>query len=251
MEIVNRPSPNRAVGRQNQLPDFIVCHITGGSFTSAINTITNPASQVSYHFVVSRDGTVVQAVNIRDTAWANGTTINGDNRDNKHSTIPVIRSRRRNANQYTVSIGFADSSAGELSAAQLAAGVNLVLHIRSQVKEIYGLEIPMEKSNVIGHHEITPITRPFCPGPRFPFGELLQRVNEKLSQPQNPISQPQQNIPLQQVQTPNSAPSSWAIEAWSWGKGLGLTDGTNPQGIPTREQMITLLHRYHLLKATG
>jgi N-acetylmuramoyl-L-alanine amidase len=40
-------------------------------------------------------------------------------------------------------------------------------------------------------------------------------------------------------------PSTWASEAWAWGTGLGITDGTNPQGQPTREQMITLLHRYH------
>ena len=40
-------------------------------------------------------------------------------------------------------------------------------------------------------------------------------------------------------------PSPWAREAWAWGVDLGLTDGSNPQGQPTREQMITLLHRYH------
>jgi len=40
-------------------------------------------------------------------------------------------------------------------------------------------------------------------------------------------------------------PSSWAQQAWQWGVEKGLTDGTNPQGQPTREQMVTLLHRYH------
>ena len=40
-------------------------------------------------------------------------------------------------------------------------------------------------------------------------------------------------------------PSEWAREAWTWGVMQNLTDGSNPQGIPTREQMITLLHRYH------
>ena len=237
MQIINRPSPNRTSGRQGQIPDFIVCHITGGSFTSAINTITNPASQVSYHFVVNREGTVAQSVDISDTAWANGTTINGDNRDNHHSTIPQIRSRRLNANQFTISIGFADSTSGELSAVQLLAGVDLLMYILAYVRNLYGFDIPLARTNIIGHHEVNPITRPFCPGPRFPFEELITRAREiSLVKYQNEIIPPIQ---------PNN-PSPWAKDAWNWGTLLGLTDGTSPQGIPTREQMITLLHRYHL-----
>ena len=281
MQITQRPSPNRNTGRQGQTPDFIVCHITGGSFTSAINTITNAANQVSYHFVVGRDGAIVQAVNIEDTAWANGTTNSGDNRDNRHSTIPAVRERRRNANQFTVSIGFADSSGGELSAAQLSAGVELIWHIRNEVRRIYGFEIPMTRSHIIGHFEINPLTRANCPGPRFPFGEIIQRLQEKEragasgpaaapivpAAPQTPIPPTVSEVP----QTPkapvapttpvapaapsapasisNPQPSTWAREAWAWGISLGLTDGTNPQGIPTREQMVTLLHRYYMATA--
>lgn len=88
MNITQQVSPNRNTGRQGQKPDFIVCHITGGSFTSALNTIMNRNNQVSYHFVVSGQGEIVQAVDITDTAWANGTNNSGDNRDNRHSTIP-------------------------------------------------------------------------------------------------------------------------------------------------------------------
>lgn len=41
-------------------------------------------------------------------------------------------------------------------------------------------------------------------------------------------------------------PSPWARDAWEWGIANGLTDGTNPHGQPTREQMLTMLHRYHM-----
>ena len=44
---------------------------------------------------------------------------------------------------------------------------------------------------------------------------------------------------------PTPQPSSWARKAWKWGVGMGFIDDINPQGTPTREQMITLLHRYH------
>ncbi|MCL2379151.1 MAG: N-acetylmuramoyl-L-alanine amidase, partial [Defluviitaleaceae bacterium] len=246
------------IGRQNQVPDFIVCHITGGSFTSALNTILNAANQVSYHFVVGHDGAIIQAVNIEDTAWANGTTNSGDNRDNRHSTIPAVRERRRNANQFTVSIGFADSSSGELSAAQLSAGVDLIVHIKSEVSRIYGFHIPISRSNIIGHHEINPLTRANCPGPRFPFDEIIKRVSEHITvgaspEPDVPLIPPPLATPpttTPPTTTPSPlatppGPSSWAREAWTWAVGIGITDGTNPQGIPTREQMVTLLHRYH------
>lgn len=37
--------------------------------------------------------------------------------------------------------------------------------------------------------------------------------------------------------------SSWAEKAWKWGIEKGLTDGTNPQGNCTREQVVTMLYR--------
>ena len=43
-------------------------------------------------------------------------------------------------------------------------------------------------------------------------------------------------------------PSEWAKEAWEWAKKNNLTDGTNPQGILTREQAIVLLKRMYDLK---
>lgn len=42
-------------------------------------------------------------------------------------------------------------------------------------------------------------------------------------------------------------PSNFAKVAWDWGKENGITDGSNPQGIITREQVITMLYRYHTL----
>jgi GH25 family lysozyme M1 (1,4-beta-N-acetylmuramidase) len=38
-------------------------------------------------------------------------------------------------------------------------------------------------------------------------------------------------------------PSDWAKEAWEWGIENGITDGTNPQGMATREEVITMIYR--------
>ena len=38
-------------------------------------------------------------------------------------------------------------------------------------------------------------------------------------------------------------PSSWAETAWNWGIEKGITDGTNPKGNATREQVLQLLYK--------
>ena len=43
-------------------------------------------------------------------------------------------------------------------------------------------------------------------------------------------------------------PSDWATEAWDWAKANGITDGTNPKGNITHEQVVTMLRRYDRLK---
>ena len=45
--------------------------------------------------------------------------------------------------------------------------------------------------------------------------------------------------------TDKNTPSSWAKEAWEWAKKEGITDGTRPKDTMTREEMVTMLHRYH------
>lgn len=42
----------------------------------------------------------------------------------------------------------------------------------------------------------------------------------------------------------NTVPSDWAKEDWKWGKEQGITDGSNPGGTCTREQVIAMIRRY-------
>ena len=232
MNITKLTSPNRNTGRQGNTPDFIVCHITDGAFDGAVSWAMNAEAQVSYHFLVARDGRVTQVVDIADTAWGNGTTNSGDNRDNRNSKIAAVRERRLNANLYTVSIGFEgrwNETRGELTAVQLSTGVELIKHIRSEVKRIYGFEIPMKRTNIIGHFEVTPITKPNCPGERFPWDELIRLLNPVVVPP--PVTPPAAGV------------ADWAKEAWAWAVANGITDGTRPADNATRQEVVTLLHR--------
>ena len=47
----------------------LVLHIAEGSFDGTISWMKNPVSQVSAHFVIARDGRIVQMLDTGETAW--------------------------------------------------------------------------------------------------------------------------------------------------------------------------------------
>jgi len=72
-----------------------------------------------------------------------------------------------------------------------------------------------------------------------------------ISAPPEPPTAPPPPPPIPEPPPPSgSKPSEWAREAWAWGVANSLTDGSSPQGVPTREQMVTLLYRYDRLRLT-
>jgi len=178
MNITIRNSPNQRAGRNGQIPDFIVMHTTGGSFAGALSWTLNPSAQVSYHFIVARDGAITQTVPIENTAWHAGTNNNGGNVDNRHSTIPAVRDRRLNANSYSVGIGFSDlTNHGTPSPQQLETAVWLVRHIRDEIRRLFNFTLPIARSNIVSHDEVTPRNRNGDPGRNFPFDEIIRRAN--------------------------------------------------------------------------
>lgn len=41
----------------------------------------------------------------------------------------------------------------------------------------------------------------------------------------------------------DNTPSTWAKESWEWAKKEGITDGSNPKGTATREEVVAMIHR--------
>ena len=229
LNIIGKRTPNFTPGRQNWQPDIIVNHITDGHFPGSVNWVMNPQSRVSYHFMVSHSGAVYQLVNLIDTAWANGTTTNGANNDNRHSLLELVRTRNVNANLYTISIGYEGRHSitrGALSPRQTEAGISLIAHIRDEVRRIWDLHIPFE--NIVGHRNITPIWRPHCPGAKFPLYEMIQELQIRAG-------------------SDGPGPDLWAAEAWTWAINELRMDGTRPRDNMTRQEAMVLLKRLHSL----
>src|SRR5262245_23760158 len=63
---------NFNVGRGGIAPEAVVLHIAEGSMSAVDGHFNNPASQVSAHFCVGKNGVIHQYVNTGDTAFGNG-----------------------------------------------------------------------------------------------------------------------------------------------------------------------------------
>lgn len=50
-------------------------------------------------------------------------------------------------------------------------------------------------------------------------------------------------VPNMNKKAQNNEPSSWAKDDWNWGIENSITDGSNPQGLATREQVVAMIRR--------
>jgi len=178
------PSGNFRVGRNGWVPDLIVLHTTTNTTQSAINWITNPTSNVSYHVIIAANGNVTRAVDIGNTAFANGTGTG--NRHHSHSTNHLVRSRTANANDYTISIAFGDMNLnqGNLTLAQINTAAMHLNILRAEIMMRWNRWVDLSRMTIIGHNEVTPLHtgRNGCPilapATSFPFVQIIQRLHE-------------------------------------------------------------------------
>ena len=153
---------------------MICCHQTSGSIRSCIHWFANPESKVSSHFAVGKDGTVYQFVPIPEMAWCNGTkTDPSASNYYGRSPNPLIRSRKTNANLYTVSIEFENDDTGALTEPQYRSGLELICFIVSELKRLYGVDFACDRVHIIGHCDCSPVNKAGCPGKDFPFDRLI------------------------------------------------------------------------------
>ncbi len=161
-------------------PDIITYHITEGSYDGTILWVKNPGSGLSFNFIVSRTGRIIQLVPLIKRSWANGTTTSSSKKNYYgRSTNKYVSERRPTANDYTISIaneGFYEKTGGALTSLQLQANIQLTQYIREQIKSIYGVTIPIDKNHLIGHSEISPKENSNCPGNQFQWEELIHGV---------------------------------------------------------------------------
>ena len=143
-----RPSPNFGERR----PNYVVLHHTSNSdATRAIATLTRPASQVSAHYLVVRDGRVVYMVDERMRAWHAGESYWGGNRD---------------INSASIGIEIDNDGKESYAESQIAALLTLLADLKAR------FTIP--SANFLGHGDVAP-GRKVDPGANFPWKRLAER----------------------------------------------------------------------------
>ena len=131
--------------------NLVVVHVTQTSYTEALNIFSNPAKQVSAHYVVrSADGHIAQCVREADVAWHAG------NWDYNTHSIGIEHEGWVDKPAYFTDALYEES-------AKLTAGIC----------EKYG--IPRDREHIIGHYEV-PGSDHTDPGPHWDWTRYMRMV---------------------------------------------------------------------------
>ena len=190
-------------------PEFIVVHNTAND-ASARNEIAymiRNDNKVSFHYAID-DKEIVQGILENRNAWHAGDGKNGEG-NRKGIGIEIC---------YSKSGGTRFIEAEKLAAKFIAFKLN---------EKGWGIDKVKKHQDFSGK---------YCPHRTLDMGwqRFLDMVQSELDKLKGGAAVSDKNVP-----------SSWAKEAWEWGVKEGITDGTNPQGAITREQVVTMLYRYH------
>lgn len=141
----------------------IVIHVTdGGSLTGNVSWLIDDKSEASAHYVVSRDGSIVQLVPLHDIAWHSG---------------------NKNVNLHSIGIehvGETYDPAG-FPAAEYRASAHLVAWLARR----YG--IPIDRQHIIGHYQVPDPNHPgefggadhhTDPGPYWKWGYYMRLIRK-------------------------------------------------------------------------
>ncbi len=198
---------------RNGRPIIGICyHIAEGSRGSVESWFRSRKSRASSHFLICRDGALVQFVDEGDAAWTQG--------DAAAATWPLY-DPQVNPNLILLSIEHEGYTQNPWTEEMFQADVALTLHLCER------FSIPPRRPYLLGHHEINGKTRLFCPGDNFPWTRLIDAVQRAYTEAKSP----------------------WMHQALQTGREAGLTDGTRPLDYALRGEAMALFVR--LLETLG
>jgi N-acetylmuramoyl-L-alanine amidase len=149
LKLTTRSSPNCGPRRDGASPDIVVIHYTAmTSAKAAVETLCNPETEVSAHYLIAEDGEVVSLVPEALRAWHAGA--------GRWGAVTDVNSR-------SIGIELANTGSAPFAAAQMDALVYLLKGIKAR----WG----MRPERVIGHSDMAP-GRKIDPGARFDWRRL-------------------------------------------------------------------------------
>lgn len=133
-EVIFIPSPNFNARPEGTVVDTIVLHHTASSTTtSCVRWFENPEARASSHYVVGKDGSIIQMVNTFYRAW--------------HAGVSKDHQGRENVNNFSVGIeivnkgdGVEPYPAAQVLAVRLLVGYLARHHFRGQIRTVISHE---------------------------------------------------------------------------------------------------------------
>lgn len=219
-------SPHRS-SRKGAAINAIILHFTAGaSLSSAVQWFLNPKSQVSAHYVIDRDGSVVRMVPVEEKAWhAGASSLFGDprvntisigiemvnwgdlrKRDGKFYCWPGEFTREYDVNKYGTPILANNLWWAPYTEEQFQACASLCKELVAQFPEI-------TRERIVGHEDVAP-GRKLDPGPAFDW----ERFRSEVFSSPSPMYIDSDEIPEEELITsqaepvepePKPEPQSW------------------------------------------
>jgi N-acetylmuramoyl-L-alanine amidase len=163
IRVQQRPTPHVT---EHPIPRDVracVLHVVEGSATACESWFANPASKVSAHFLVHRDGQLTQYVSIHDIAWHAGRVFSP-----RWKGVAA-----GNPNRWTVGVEHEGTGVQAWTEAQLLTSAMLGAWLCRRFKWTPSADVfPM-------HREIYALKT--CPGPSFNRDAYLDRVRAVLA----------------------------------------------------------------------
>ena len=146
-----RPQQEMSPSFDARRPNLVVLHHTSDStLDEALATLTAPERKVSAHYLIGRDGQILQLVEEKDRAWHAGLSWWGGNTD--------INS---------TSIGIELDNDGEEAFAN--AQIDVLLALLAEIQQRYNIP----RANFVGHADVAP-GRKVDPSAWFPWRRLAE-----------------------------------------------------------------------------
>lgn len=175
------PSPHFFPNRYGNKPRYVIVHGTASPGPAVnIGHFFQGSVQAATHYIVDKDGTVVQCVEEKDGAWSNGgitgpsgTAGDGVHHDSWWSDVWKDSSGDPlNPNLITISIEHvknASDNSDQLTAPQEEASFKLIKDICE--RNSIPMKVADAKGGITGHFSMDPVNRSRCPGP-YPWDRL-------------------------------------------------------------------------------
>lgn len=157
MNVLKKPTPHYS-GRSGQKPTLIVIHGDAGKTDAGtVSWLANSQSEVSYHYLIGRDGTVYQFVDDLSNAWHAGVS------EYKGEKIGV------SVNRFSLGVAFANNGSEPYRKIQYEVGGELVAGLCKRHR------IPLDR--VVGHDDVSP-GRKTDPWKHFDWGAFRCEIGK-------------------------------------------------------------------------